>query len=211
MVTKANPEIYQRNVRAVDPRILTTNRELIDGFLNGDPTAAKTFHDRYSTRISRWVWRLLGTDEEHEDIVQQVFVNVFNSLCKLKETEKLDIWVDSVTIRTVRFELRKRKLRRAFFTTWDDAVLPDPKDEKSPFKEHHTRVFYKILNSLNTDDRIIFGLRFLEGCSIDYIASVGNYSRSTAKRRLNRAKSVFAQKALEDFSLVSLVEEYNAI
>ncbi len=208
MVTKTLPEICRTNIRAIDPSA-PTNRELIDGFISGDSAAADAFHERYSNRISRWVWRLLGSDLEHEDIVQQVFVNIFKSMHKLKAAEKLESWVDSVTIRTVRYELRKRRARRALLMQGDWGA--DTEDTTSPFKEHHTRVFYKILNSLAADERIIFTLRFLEGCSIDYIASIGNYSRSTAKRRLNHAKSVFVQKALEDFSLVSLAEEFHAV
>ena len=194
----------------MDP-LIPTNQELIDGFLNSVPAAANTFHQRYSKRISRWVWRLLGDDREHEDVVQQVFVNIFNSLPKLKKADALDSWVDSVTIRTVRYFLRKRRFRRALFIDKEDANVAETADKNSPFKETYVRLFYKILNSLPADDRIVFGLRYLEGCSIDYIAAIGNYSNSTAKRRLNRAKSVFTQKALEDFSLVALVEEYHAV
>ena len=57
-----------------------------------------------------------------------------------------------------------------------------------------------------TDDRIVFVLKYIEGCTIDHIASIYNYSPATAKRRIKRARLTFEDKALEDFSLLSLVE-----
>ena len=188
-----------------------TNAALVENLIAGDVDAAYAFHDRYSTRISRWVWRLMGTDWEHADIVQQVFVSIFEALPSLKNTDALNAWVDSVTIKTTRYELRKRRARRALFFVRRDDNPDEPRDEASPFKQHHVKHFYKIVNAMPTDDRIVFILRYLEGYTIEQIASVGNYSTSTAKRRLKRAKAIFEKSALHDFSLVSLVEEYHAI
>lgn len=201
---------FDRKFRAVDPPAYS-NRELIDDFIAGVPSAADFFHNRYSVRISRWVWRLLGTDLEHEDVVQQVFANIFSTLFKIKKAEALDSWVDSVAIRTVRFELRKRKIRRALYFQRDNTDPDDTRDRNSAFKQSHIKQFYVILKDMPTDDRIIFVLRYMEGHSIEQIASLGNYSLSTAKRRLKRAKRLFAKKALEDFALVSLVEECHAM
>jgi RNA polymerase sigma-70 factor, ECF subfamily len=189
----------------------TTQRGLIDGIIAGERKAAYEFHERYSKRISCWVWRLLGTDQEHADIVQQIFINIFESLPGIKKAASLDAWVDSITIKTTRLELRKRKTRRTLFLARKDDSPNEPRDETSPFKQQHIKHFYKIINRMPTDDRIIFILRFLESCTIEEIAALGNYSTSTAKRRLKRAKTIFEKSVLNDFSLVSLVEEYHAI
>ena len=188
------------------------NHLLLEGLSNGSPTAARQFHLRYSARISRCVWRLLGTDHEHDDVVQQVYVNVLDSMNRIHNPEALDTWVDSVTVKTVRYEIRKRKVRRLLWgkppQTSDDVV--DCRDNSSAFKQSHIRKFYEILDSMPANDRIILSLRFLEGYSVGEIAVVGNYSMSTAKRRLKKAKSLFVKKVLQDFSLISLVEECHA-
>ncbi len=188
-----------------------TNRELIDGLIAGERRAAYVFHERYSKRVSRWVWRLLGTDREHADIIQQIFVNIFESLPRIRKEDALNAWIDSITIKTTRCELRKRKFRRALFLVKKDDDPDEPQDTNSPFKQRHIEHFYKIVSRMPTDDRVIFIMRFLEGVPVEQIAALGNYSISTAKRRLNRAKAVFEKNALNDFSLVSLVEEYYAV
>jgi RNA polymerase sigma-70 factor, ECF subfamily len=188
-----------------------SNRELVDGLLSGDAGATVQFHRRYSLRISRWVWRLLGTDRDHDDLVQQIFVNILTSARRITKVESLDAWVDSVTIRTVRFELRKRRLRQAIFGGSSDFDIDQSRDTSSPFKQSYIYRFYTILDKMPADDRIVFVLRYLEKCSIEHIASAGHYSYSTAKRRLKRARAVFAKIALQDYTLISLVEECHAL
>jgi RNA polymerase sigma-70 factor (ECF subfamily) len=89
-----------------------TNEELIRGIVAGNRTAARQFHLRYSARISRSVWRILGGDRDHEDLVQQVLVGVIAGMPGVQKPDSLDAWVKSVTIRTVRDELRKRRKSR---------------------------------------------------------------------------------------------------
>ena len=187
------------------------NEDLIDDLIAGDREAACVFYDRYGARISRWVWHLLGADREHADIVQQVFVNIFESLPRIKKPDSFGAFVDSIAIKTTRFELRKRKARRALYVFGASTNLDEPMDKNSSFKDQHIRHFYRILNTMPTDDRIIFIMKYLEGRTIEQIASIGKYSVSTAKRRLKRAKKIFEKNAIEDFSLISLAEECYAI
>ena len=186
--------------------------ELLRGLENRSPVAAREFHLLYSARISRLVWRLLGTDCEHDDVVQQVFVNVLGSLHRIIDPGALDSWVTSVTFKTVRYEIRKRKVRRIFFgkTCMEEDETDTYQDSRSPFKQSHIKKFYQILDGLPANDRIILVLKYLENYTIEQVAAAGNYSRSTAKRRLSKAKERFAKKALRDFSLISLAEECHA-
>ncbi|MBN2715990.1 MAG: sigma-70 family RNA polymerase sigma factor [Deltaproteobacteria bacterium] len=181
-----------------------TNAELISGIIARHPNAARQFHIRYSARISRWVWRLMGSDSEHEDLVQQVLVQVLSSIHSLKDPEALDAWIRCIAIRVVRDELRKRKnkrfhLRKAIEI--EDDVSQDP---NSPWKQAHIQSFYNILDNLSPDDRIVFVLKHLEGYTNDQIAEYCGYSISTAKRRLERARSRFLKDAMQDYMLMSL-------
>jgi RNA polymerase sigma-70 factor (ECF subfamily) len=183
------------------------NETLISGVLAGDRIAAAQFHDRYGERVNRWVWRLLGADRDHEDVVQQVFIGILSSIGKIKNAAALDSWVDSVTIRTVRKEIRKRTIKRTLFIAASSVEMDNARDRKSAFKQAHIQSFYKVLQKMPADDRIIFVLRHLEGQSLEEIALFGNYSLSTAKRRLKRAKSTFSKRAAKDFVLMSMLED----
>ena len=189
-------------------RVLT-NAQIIDGLTRDNgchDAAAEALHAKYSRRIIRWVWRLLGNDSEHDDVVQQVFLNIIKNLTTIKNVDALDSWIDSVTIITVRDEIRKRKRRwpRVFKL---EPIDPDElRDGHAPFREGHIRAFYKIVSEMSPDNRIIFILRYLEGYRVEEIAAISGYSLSTAKRRLTEAKAHFIQNVLKDFSLMTLVE-----
>ena len=181
------------------------NEKLIEGIISGSPVAAQQFHQRYSASISRWVWHLIGTDTEHEDIVQQVLVGVISGMKTIKKPESLDSWVKSVTIRVVRDELRRRKRKRQFVAAGVDIDDDTSADPNSPWKQSYIRSFYKILGKMRPDDRIVFVLKHLEGYTNERIAQYCNYSVSTVKRRIDRAKTHFYNEAMTDYTLMSLV------
>lgn len=181
-----------------------TNSELISGIIARNPIAARQFHIRYSARISRWVWRFMGSDSEHEDLVQQVLVHVISCIHTLKQPEALDSWIRCITVRVVRDELRKRKKKRFHLRKAleiEDDISEDP---SSPWKQAHIQSFYNILDNLSPDDRIVFVLKHLEGYTNDQIAEYCGYSLSTAKRRLERARKCFLKDAMQDYMLMSL-------
>ncbi len=180
------------------------NAELVDGLRLGDPVVATQFHHRFGKQVSRWVWRLLGADKEHDDLVQQVFVNILSSIKTLKNPDTLSDWVNSVTFRTVRKELRRRKYRRLL--TLSTLHVERALDETNPDRRVCIRRFYVVLDQMRPDDRMIFVLRYLEGYSLGEVASIGGYSLSTAKRRLNRAKRDFKTRAVEDPVLSTVLE-----
>ena len=181
-----------------------SNQSLVDGLARGDTRAATQFHKRYRFRIDYWVWRLLGTDCECEDMVQQVFVNILSGVSRINCVDSLDSWVDSVTIRTVRYELRRRQRRRSFFLRSDEFDIEDCGDTRSPFQLFHVRRFYAILNTMPTDARMIFVARHLNGYGFKHIASTWNTSMSTVKRKLKRADILFRKKVMRDGTLISL-------
>lgn len=182
-----------------------SEEELIRGISCGNPAIASEFVRRYGARISRWVWRLLGADSDHDDVVQQVYLGLISSIDSIKDPEKLDAWVDSVVIRTVRKEIRRRKIKRTLFLM--DNKVEGTCDLSSPLKFVYIRSFYSIMESLPTDDRVIFILRYLERCSLDEIAERGRYSLSTAKRRLRQARARFKKLAMKQPMLISLLQE----
>jgi RNA polymerase sigma-70 factor, ECF subfamily len=189
------------------PKPKMDNEALISGIIAGNPVAASQFHRRYTNDICRLVWCLIGSDTEHEDVVQQVLIQIISSLGTVKKPASLDAWIKSVTLRVVREEIRSRQKHRGLFSR-DNAIEADAFPSlHSPFKLVHIRCFYSILNTLSFDDRSILVLRHFEGCSIEEIANIGGYSIATAKRRLKKAKSSFKKKAMKEVVLISLLKD----
>ncbi len=186
-----------------------SNQELVRGLIRRETYAARQFHQRFGARIDRLVWRLLGADTEHHDLVHQVYVNILSSIRSLRKIESLSDWVNSVTFRTVRKELRNRKVRRLMVPSTDHVDAAE--DNANPQKAVYIRRFYAVLAQLEVEDRMIFVLRYLEGHSLEEVAAAGQYSLSTAKRRIKRAKEEFESRVITDPILVSVLKSFSHV
>lgn len=182
--------------------------QIVQGLVEKEPRAAAALYDRYGNKVNRLVWRLLGADPEHDDVVHGIFVNILTSIEKLKKPESLSDWITGITINSVRREIRNRKYRRILHLVPE---YPEGSGESlSGENQILTGRVFSILNKMNTDDHMIFVLRFIERYTLGEIASSCGYSLATAKRRALKSKSEFMKKAQRDPVLSSLIEgKYN--
>jgi RNA polymerase sigma-70 factor (ECF subfamily) len=179
--------------------------EIVAGVLRGDPFAGKALVERFTPLIDGRIWRLMGADSEHRDIVQQVFQQVVYTLTQLDDPQALEAWVSQVTINVVLKELRRRRYRRLVgFAT--DYVEQTP-DTRSVERRLEVIRGFAILKKMRADDRVAFVLRFVEGMALDEVAGIMGCSLATAKRRIRRARERFLKKALKDAFLAPLVRE----
>ena len=56
--------------------------------------------------------RLLGADSEHDDVVQESFLQIIAGVHRVRDAAALPRWVVAVTVNTVRTHLRRRRVRR---------------------------------------------------------------------------------------------------
>jgi RNA polymerase sigma-70 factor (ECF subfamily) len=189
--TSATPDVEQ-------------NQNLINGLVAGDATAASAFHRQFGKRISRLVWRLLGADAEHDDVVNQVYVNILRSIRTLRQPERLQSWITGVVINTVRKEIHKRKLRRIFQLSAD--IDENRLGWVNPEEKLFLQRFYFIVDQMRTEVRLVFILHFIEDYSLAEIAGLFKFSVPTAKRRLQAGRVFFIKKAQGDAVISGWVE-----
>jgi RNA polymerase sigma factor (sigma-70 family) len=163
-------------------------------------------HRRFSAEVNRLVWRLLGADPDHNDLVQQVFVKVLTNSHRLREPERLGAWVQSITVNTVYEELRKREVRRIFLREWrEPAIYPNL------VHDVEVRDFLvqskAIIEKLPAKERVVFMLHFVEGRTLAEVAELMDYSLATAKRRLAAANKRFESLLGNNADLRRLLEE----
>jgi RNA polymerase sigma-70 factor (ECF subfamily) len=145
-------------------------------------------HDRFADEVNGLVWRLLGADNDHDDIVQLVFCRLLTHVHKVREADKLASWVRSVTVNAVYSELRKRGVRRLFFASEsrrgerfvDGSSALESRDLLS-------RV-YAELDGMPVAERMAFSLRYIEGKQLADVSELCSCSLATVKRRIARAE-----------------------
>ena len=64
----------------------------------------------HAAYVARVAFRLLGRQDEVDDIVQDVFITLFRHLDSIRQAESLRAWLATTTVRMVRRRLRVRRI-----------------------------------------------------------------------------------------------------
>ena len=155
---------------------------------------------RYQDLVGQLVWRLIRTEQDREEVCQDVFLKVYFNLDKFRFDAKFSTWLYTVTYRTALSFLRKRKLDTEPF----DEQLHDQSVVLNEENELVTLLQSKIAN-LKLDERTSVTLFYIQGCSIDEISIVMNKPAGTIKNLLFRVR-----KKLKVELIPLLVEESEA-
>jgi RNA polymerase sigma-70 factor (ECF subfamily) len=164
--------------------------------------------ERYSPLVRRILARALGPERDVEDSLQEVFLCLFNKAPELRNPAALRAFIVSIAIRTLRHEIRRRKLRS--WLRLDGASAAEDLRAVSPdtdAREALTR-FYALLDRISTRDRSVFVLHVIEGMDVEAIASALQVSVPTVRRCFTRARERIALLAGRDPMLVDYVSKF---
>jgi len=164
---------------------------LVQGLMDKQEWAAAALWTRFGALVYRIADRALGSPHEAEDLTQDVFLCVFNKIATLRDPDALRSFVVSVTIRTVKWKLRRRRLRRWVHLT-ETGTLPDL-PVRGVDAEQALQRFYRLLDKLRVDDRVVFVLRRVDGMQLQDVADATGHSVATVKRRLCRADAALSR------------------
>ena len=172
------------------------------------PDAARAAWERYSPLVRRILSRALGPERDVEDSLQEVFLCLYNKAPELRNPAALRAFIVSIAIRTLRHEIRRRKLRS--WLRLDGSAAAEDLRSVNPdtdAREALTR-FYALLDRINTRDRSVFVLHVIEGMDVEAIASALQVSVPTIRRCFARARERIALLAGRDPMLVDYVSKF---
>jgi RNA polymerase sigma-70 factor, ECF subfamily len=168
---------------------VSENAELVERMRTDPVGTAPVVYARFAPVVNRVVWRLLGTDSEQNDVVQQVVCDILQEIASLREPEKVDSWVRSVAANTVYKLLRGRRVRRRYIRT---SLSETHADLVRDIEARDLLVRIKAaLEFLPAEERMTFVLHYVEERTLPEIAKLSGYSLATAKRKLRRANQHF--------------------
>ncbi|MBK8504679.1 MAG: sigma-70 family RNA polymerase sigma factor [Saprospiraceae bacterium] len=164
-----------------DKEIILKSLEDIDFF--------SCLYQRYETKLTFYIHRISKvTDEEAEDILQEVFIKVWKSLHAIDPALKLSSWLYRVVHNEVVSRWRKNKWSRdnPTIAISDDMLqsLADDMELKKPTEE----VINQALLKISEKYRKVLVLKYFEELSYEEISDILKMPEGTVATRLNRAK-----------------------
>jgi RNA polymerase sigma-70 factor (ECF subfamily) len=161
----------------------------------GNRFAFQQLVQQLEPRIFRMIFYRTRSREDAEDICQDVFLQAYRSLQKLKEPERFASWLFRIAVNRVNDHHRRQKFRSLFSVLHDT----DSEDTVDPLPDHGADTMDTIvrkdfwqkvqamLTPLSKMEQEVFLLRFLDDLGIKEIADVLHKSESTVKTHLYRA------------------------
>ena len=204
MAPRSAPELSDSR-RLEDSRGVTflgDDGALLAGVRAGNPLAMAALYDRYVGDVRRILLHTLGPRLDLADLVQDVFINVLTSVRTVREPGALRSWLFQVTVRTARKQLRSSS-RRWWLKLWPegDELEEQPASMLEENASDAVQATFRILKSMDTEDRLVFSLRYVSGLDLAEMCDVCEMSLSTLKRRLSRAEERFHAEAEKDEAL----------
>jgi RNA polymerase sigma-70 factor (ECF subfamily) len=160
----------------------------------GRPGAMEAFYDRYAPYVQRILVRIVHVDLDISELMQEVFLEAFSCIRKLRDEGRLKAWLTSIAVFTARKHIRKRSKMLLVCESNSDVEWPIPGGDIEA--REALRLTYAALDRLHPDERIAFCLRFMEGMELLETAEACGVSLATIKRRLLRAGNKFLSIAL---------------
>lgn len=168
------------------------DRVLVDGLLAGDADAAVFTYRKFAPLVFRIVQRSMGPMCDAEDITQDIFLRIYSRVRSLRDPDALRSFVLSVALRVIKWQLRRRRVRRVLHL-WVDGEVPDSWASSDDVENRQAVMrLYDGLDRLPANERTVFVLKHIEGMDLQEIADAEGASLSTVKRRLRRAHSQLA-------------------
>lgn len=127
----------------------------------------------------------LSNYDDIEDAVQETMIEAFKNIKKLQKNEKFKTWIITILINRCNKIYRKRKKYNISFENleFENYFFENQIDEYENELE-----FYRLLNVLNYEERIVVLLFYKEDYSLKLISKVLKVNENTVKTRLKRAK-----------------------
>ena len=169
--------------------------ELVAALRRGETRARTILVERYEPLVERLVAGALGIDAEIADVIQDVFVAVFQGIKSLKDASALRSWIATLAVFTARGRIRRRRRWRWIHFLAPEDVPEVPVTGPQGETNEAVRATYKVLDSFPPDERMAFTMRFVSEMQLTEVATACKVSLATIKRRLARAEKRFVEAA----------------
>ena len=184
-----------------------TEEEFIDQLRQHHRNAYAKLLDDYQQKVFGTCLSFVPNKEDAEDIAQDVFVEVFNSIHNFKGNSKLSTWIYRITTNKCLEFIRKRNTKKRFAFLQSITGSTISIDRSSYFTDlnhpgvllenkQRSETLLRAINQLPDAQRLVFTLHKIEGKSYNEIGEITNKSLSSVESLMFRAKKNL-QKILE--------------
>ena len=166
----------------------SSDEALIARIARRDQLAMRALVLRHRTALYRWIKRMVLDEALAEDLVSEVFLDVWRQAASFEGRSSVSTWLFAVA----RYKALSARRRRTDAELDEDAALriPDPADdpETSLLKKDRSARIAQLLTKLSLNHREVLDLVYYHGKSVREVAEITGTAEATVKTRMFHAR-----------------------
>lgn len=159
---------------------------MLQQLAEGDRNAFRALYDLHRDKLFFYTLKLTDSRQLAEDILQEVFIRVWQQRETLKEIRSLDAWIFTVAKNQVLNGFRRASLERSILASMEPTEAIDPVTQSINYKDAN-RFLQEAINRLPPQQKMIYRLRQEQGLKNQEIAHQLNISPLTVKKHIAQA------------------------
>jgi len=171
----------------------TSDEVLIGRIANGDRLAMQVLFARHHVRVFRFVVRLVRNETTAEDLISEVFLDVWRQADRFEGRSAVTTWLLSIARFKALSTLRRRPEDELDEET--AGAIEDPSDdpEVALEKKDKSAIIRKCLTGLSAEHREIIDLVYYHEKSVEEVAEIVGIPENTVKTRMFYARKKLAE------------------
>jgi len=164
-------------------------------------------YNQYSILVYNLALNYLQNIEDAEEITQDVFIQINNSLSNFQEKSSLKTWIYRITINKCLDFIKHKNSQKRFFIFGKKSQNEFEISNVSNFEhpgillenKEKSKLLFEIINELGENQKTAFLLSKVDGLSNPEIAEIMKLSVSSVESLVFRAKSILKEKISNKF------------
>jgi len=164
---------------------------LIGRIAQGDRHAMQVLFARHQVRVYRFVLRLVGNQAMAEDLISEVFLDIWRQAGRFEDRSAVSTWLLAIA-RIKALSLMKRKPDEELD---EEKAIEDKSDdpELSIQKKHKNAALRKCLQMLSPEHREVIDLFYYHEKSVQEVAEIVGSPEATVKTRMFYARKKLSE------------------
>ena len=144
--------------------------------------------DAYTERLYWHIRRFLGSHEDTNDLLQDVFIKIWTALSTFRGDAKLYTWLYRIATNEVLNHLRKQRFKNILSFESTASVIDKIIDDDAHFNGNELqRELHKAIQRLPEKQRVVFSLRYFDEMKYEDIAEITGTSVGALKASYHHA------------------------
>ena len=171
-----------------------SDEQLLKYCAEGESAALRELVRRHQAPLYRFLYRLMGSEEDAEEAVSDVFVRAWRNAGRFQYRAKVGTWLYRIAVNIARdaHSRKKSRPREVWIEANEVRHLSSESAEVDAVKNVHraemSSALKKALDRLSADDRLILVMYYLEEAEYSEIQAVTGLTYPVLKTRLARAR-----------------------